>query len=72
MNFITLTLVEDGKFLAIRKDDVRVIEASEYKRFKDGEWKETPESVTLVRTTGGESYTVAESAADILKRLETI
>ena len=59
MRFITLTIVESGKLLAIRADDVRVVEATEYKKFEDGEWKETPESVTLVRTAGGDSYTVA-------------
>ena len=72
LNFITLTIVEGGKLLAVRAGDVRVVEATDYKKFEDGEWKETPESVTLVKLAGGDSYTVTEQAADILKRLETI
>ena len=71
MNFITLTLVEGGHLVAIRHDEVRVLEAHEYKKFEEGEWKEEAASATLVKTSDGSSYTVTESVANILKQLET-
>jgi len=74
MPFITLTLVVggvNGTTVAVRRDDVRVLEAREREQvLEGGEWKVSPLSATLLTLFNGTQYLVAESAADILKHLE--
>lgn len=70
MIFLTLTDAKTKRLIAVRHDDVRVLEDVEREEFVDGEWKPSALPATLVKLCDGSSYTVAESAADLLKKLE--
>lgn len=70
MIFLTLTDAKTKRLIAVRCDDVRVLEDVEREDFVDGEWKPSTLPATLVKLVDGSSYTVAEPAADLLKKLE--